>query len=212
MRPAQGVRDWFARQVGARRYRRALTVAALRCIAHGWPVIPGAWWSPSAQRHMCDIPGCLSAGMHPADVEQNIVAPLIAPANLADYALTRRKEVVSKWSRHGYAVLVPTGISCDAIEVPHYRVKKLLEGQHDWGPIAHVGNSAYIFVTPTTSLTDSEIAELAATQILVHSRGSWVAIPPSIIDGLETTWTVPPGSVDWKLPAASALLPLIATA
>jgi hypothetical protein len=204
------VRAWFASRDGDDETPQpALTAAALAAIEHGWPVLPGAWWSPTLRRHVCDIPGCLSAALHPAAIAEDPVSPLIPPRNLAPYALTTRSAVQERWRRHPYAVLIPTGLACDAIEVPRERIASALEGLRqigDPGPVALSSTSAYLFVAPSRGGGEEQLAMVSRSRVLAHRAGSWVPLPPSQIEGAATTWLRAPQAVDWHLPEGSATL------
>lgn len=207
--------SWFARGFSERRQRRCLAQAALDYVEHGWPVIPGAWWSATAGRHVCDIPGCVSGALHPAAIEVKTVAPMSPPANLADYALVARSEIVDRWRQHPYTILLPTGIACDVIEAPVSAVLSALP-RHDaaFGPVAYVDRIAYIFVriSPDVSGTApiSVDSPVGVGSLMLHGAGSWVPLPPSTISGVGCLWWLPAAERAWQLPCRDAVLDALA--
>ncbi len=195
------------------RYRRHLRKAALECVDHGWPVVPGSWWSASAGRHVCDIPGCLAAGLHPAASEVGPVSPLSPLANLADYALSTRQLVTERWAKNAYTVLLATGASVNVIELPAALVQGDAASEL-WripGPIASLNGTVYLF---TSDISD-DLAEpfaandLAQAGVVLHRAGSWVPIPPSVTSGHPTVWLCRPQEVQWRLPDPTTLLVVI---
>jgi len=191
------------------RYRRELLSTARRCVAAGWPVLPGAWWSPIKRRHVCDIPTCLAAGPHPS------VGPIPQDTDLAVYALCHEEAVVDAWSRHPYSILIPTGIVCDVVEVPDSAAARLLPAlrrAHLVGPIARHQSQRFIFTT-TGSRLDVTDPWFGHNRVIPHGRGSWVTMPPSLLDGRRVEWLIPPPPrPPWRLPDRDGVLEVLTAA
>lgn len=200
-----------------RRYERlALLNAARAYMRHGWPVIPGAWWSLQECRHVCDIPGCRSGGLHPGALDTGPVSPLNPPSNLADYALTSEQDIRTRWGLHPYSVLMPTGITCDVIELPSITAHRIwaegsiaalhapaaqLEASPGSAETKSSGDDAVMFVVTQTGETipSDTLDELARNRIVLHRNGSWVPLPPTSVGGRPMRWLLKPQQCGWQL-------------
>ncbi|NUS74307.1 MAG: hypothetical protein HOQ05_13015 [Corynebacteriales bacterium] len=194
----------LAKRFDMRQRRRSLAIAALRCVAHGWPVLPGAWWSAEHQRYICDIPGCLTAGLHPAAAE---VPRTSHPTNLGKYALTTRRGVIDTWRRRAYTILIPTGIGCDVVELPREYIHTTLADTHVdrcGAPTAVFDDSVYLFAAPSRQL--ETVPDLAHSRFVIHKAGSWVPIPPALTPDSQASWLRNPSKVGWRLPETATLL------
>jgi hypothetical protein len=180
------------------RYRRALTRTALSAVAAGLPVVPGAWWSVTGQRFDCDVAGCPRTGPHPA-VRHNSAGPSPDPGDeLSVHALRDPAAVVTRWNQHPYAVLVPTGETCDVVDVPAGLGQALavrLDGRSLLGPVIAAGPRWFFLTSPGGRLPACN------GDVLVHGQGSWIMLPPSLGPGGEPAgWLVRPTRYGWRLP------------
>ena len=197
--------DPLARRFDLRQRRRSLTVAALRCVAHGWPVLPGAWWSPKSQRYICDIPGCLTAGLHPSATDNMHRSH---PTEVASYSLNTRRAVLDKWRRRAYTILIPTGIGCDVIELPREYIHTALANvrvDRCGAPTAVYGTSVYLFTAPNRKAEEMQ-EQLSDSRIVIHGLNSWVPIPPALTPDAEARWVRSPSQIGWRLPEGMPLL------
>jgi len=202
-----------------RRERLALLQAAREYIRRGWPVIPGAWWSQELGRHICDIPSCLSGGLHPAALDTGPVPAFSPPPNLADFALAGEDDARAQWRERPYSVLMPTGISCDVIEMAAASAARIwpngsLTSLHcptaqlaprstiDTGPLTQ-DPTVFIVTQRGESISSDTINELTRHHVVLHREGSWIPLPPSSVSGGSMRWVVSPQQCDWQtLPLA----------
>jgi Bifunctional DNA primase/polymerase, N-terminal len=197
------VRGRGGRGVTALRYRRALVRTAVSAAAAGLPVVPGAWWSADDRRFECDQPGCARTGPHPA-------VPLTGEAGrfgttLGAQAMRHPEAVAQRWRRAPYAVLVPTGDTCDVVDVPQETGRTLairLDAAGLLGPVIAAGSRWFFLTAPGGRLP------AFGGDILVHGQGSWVMLPPSLGPGGEHAgWLSRPSrGGGWVLPARDDLM------
>jgi hypothetical protein len=189
-----------SRGVLALRYRRALVRTAVAAAAAGLPVIPGAWWNAQERRFDCDQPGCTRTGLHPA-----VPAEPGAPAGggtghgLAAHAVRHPEAVAMRWRTAPYAVLVPTGETCDVVDVPSWLGRSLaveLDTRSSLGPVIEAGSRWFFLTAPGGRLP------APGGDVLVHGDGSWIVLPPSQGPGGEpATWLARPArGGGWALP------------
>ncbi len=204
-------------RIGDRHVRSGLLRAARDYARHGWPVLPGAWWSEEAGRHVCDIPGCVSGGLHPGALAAGPVSPLIPPANLCDFALTNDQDIRSRWRENPYAILMPTGITCDVMELSAAAADAIwtngsITSLHS--PAAtlsavtdtpHKAESVFIFTQTGEAISSDTLDELARHRVVLHREGSWVPLPPSTVSGQTTRWIVAPQHCNWQTPPLAQL-------
>lgn len=182
-----------ARGVITSRYRRALTRAAVNAVAAGLPVVPGAWWSAADRRFQCDQADCGRTGPHPA------VRSVPGDGDgLAAHAV-RQPDVL--WRRQPYTVLVPTGETCDVVDVPAALGRSLavrLDARSGLGPVIEAGPRWFFLTAPGGRLPP------LGGEVLVHGRGSWIVLPPSLGPGGEAaTWLVRPTASADRTPGVS---------
>jgi hypothetical protein len=199
-RPAGGV--------AALRYRRALVRTAVSAAVAGWPIVPGAWWSGADRRFVCDLTGCGRTGPHPA-VRGPGVGVVPDGDGLTSQALRHPEAVAARWRRRPYAVLVPTGEACDVVDVPAETGRKLavrLDARANLGPVIAAGPRWFLLTTPG----GSDQATAPDGDILVHGRGSWIMLPPTLGPGGEpATWLARPRGTGWTLPRRDDVLLLL---
>lgn len=172
-------------------YRAELKASAVELADHGWPVIPGTYWQ--ADRW-------LGAEGVPADdlapIEADGLAPVIQDTDL----------VKGCWSMRPYSVLLATGSVIDAIEVPALvgrRVCALLRENDLVAPVAATPTGRWWFGVRAGEALRPELA--SRSDVVLHSRGSWVAVPPSEGPQGVVHWRVPPSTCGWQLPRPSDL-------
>ena len=235
-RPAGGV--------AALRYRRALVRTAVSAAVAGWPIVPGAWWSGADRRFVCDLTGCGRTGPHPAVQGPGVGMPPFRPeessANqLAAQALRHPEAVAARWRRRPYTVLVPTGETCDVVEVPAETGRMLamrLDARSNLGPVIAAGARWLLLTAPGETPAETPAGEspsgesqahegrgdaigtgtgnaddLPDGEVIVHGRGSWIMLPPSVGPGGEpATWLARPRGSGWSLPLRDDVLTLLA--
>ena len=176
-----------ARGVITSRYRRALARTAVNAAEAGLPVAPGAWWSAADRRFRCDLADCGRTGPHPAVRPSSTSGP---GTGLAEHAVRQPEAVAARWHRQPYAVLVPTGESCDVVDVPAALGRSLavrLDARSALGPVIAAGPRWFFLTEPGGRLP------ALGGDVLVHGRGSWIMLPPSLGPGGEAaTWLVRP--------------------
>jgi hypothetical protein len=181
------------------RHRRALLRTAVAVTAAGLPVTPGAWWCAEEQRFDCDRPGCGRFGPHPVPGLFAGAASSAPAGGLLAGAVREPQEAVARW-RHGpYAVLLPTGESCDVVDVPARLGRMALARlEHHPGPGTPLG--PVIAAGPRWFFLTAAGGELPspAGDVLVHGQGSWIMLPPSLGPaGLPAAWVVRPRGRGW---------------
>jgi hypothetical protein len=182
--------------------RRRLRRAALRYAEHGWPVTPGA--RLTGHRFACGRPGCPIMACHPA---------------LDSWEETAGAEAarVRAWWRHEpYSVLLVTGRSFDALEVPAalgvraLGAVRLHRRPDAHGPVAVTAAGRWIFlVTPGRPLRSELDRRL---DVVHHGLGSWVPAAPSRMLEGPVRWAVPPEQARWRLPDAEVVQARLADA
>lgn len=202
------------RNVRGRRYRRAVASTAQRLVAVGWPVVPGAWWSPTERRHRCDLGSCVNSAVHPAPVGCHDGA-VCAPgwADLTRYALANSDQVRQRWAHRPYTVLLVTGAVVDVLDAPPPVGDALLQhlrGTGRSGMAAHVAGRTLLFLAAGPPVDHDTLDRWRRTGVLLHQRGSWVAVPPSVIGGSPARWTPRRRRTGvGPLPPLAALLPVL---
>jgi hypothetical protein len=194
-----------------------LTRTAVSAVRAGLPVVPGAWWSAADRRFRCDQAGCARTGPHPA-VQPDRDGEIGSAEGLSIHAVRQAEAVPARWRRQPYAVLVPTGESCDVVDVPAHLGRSLatrLDARSALGPLISAG-SRWFFLTRSGG-------RLAAVggDVLVHGQGSWIMLPPSLGPaGASTQWLVRPprdrmfakemAGGGWDLPERDAVIRALA--
>lgn len=193
-----------ARGVPALRYRRALSRSAVRAAAAGLPVVPGAWWSSLERRFDCDVPGCTRTGPHPVVPAAYGGLAALPGEGLTAHAIRHPAAVTARWRRAPYSVLVPTGDTCDVVDVPAAVGRNLalrLDARAQLGPVIAAGARWFFLTAPGGRLP------AWGGDVLVHGLGSWIMLPPSLgPNGEPAGWLVRPGRSGWQLPTRDAVL------
>lgn len=171
--------------------RLRLRRAALRMVARGWPVAPGA--PLRGGRFDCGRSGCHTRTCHPA---------------LPDWRpdACREPTAVARWWCHApYALLLPTGVAFDAIEVPAPLGAAAL-ARPRWreaGPVLATPDGRWTFLVHPGQALRPQLAQ--RLDLVRHCHGSWVPAPPTRLAEGRVRWVISPGEVDWRLPAADQL-------
>ncbi|MFC4064021.1 bifunctional DNA primase/polymerase [Actinoplanes subglobosus] len=162
--------------------RALLRRAAMRYAAHGWTVTPGAYLT--GHRFECGRPGCTITGCHPA------------LDSWAASAGTDPARITAWWRRHPHTVLLATGNTFDALEVP------AALGTHGpaGGPVAVTGDGRWMFLVRPGSPLRPELEH--RLDVIRHGAGSWIPAPPSRMPEGQVRWEVPPARSQWRLPSS----------
>jgi Bifunctional DNA primase/polymerase, N-terminal len=166
-----------------RRLRRAaLRRAAMAYAMHGWDVVPGA--CRVGNRFECGQPGCPTVTCHPARLDWEAAASHDPQA------------VRAWWRTFPYGVLLATGRTVDALEVPA-ALGQFVAAQTA-GPVAQAPDGGWLFlVRPGHGLRPEFDNQL---DLVLHGRGSWVPLPPSELRYGRMRWETTPEEYDWQLP------------
>jgi hypothetical protein len=185
--------------------RIRLRRAALRFAAHGWAVTPGAYLSGS--RFDCGRPGCPITGSHPA---------------LESWQEERSADAVRVarwWRRRPYTVLLPTGGTFDALEVPaavglrvlgavrlHTGILGPARGDAR-GPVAVAPGGRWMFLVRPDAPLRPELATFL--DVIRHGSGSWIPAAPSRTPEGPVRWAVTPEQTGWQLPESATVQALL---
>ncbi len=156
--------------------------AAVRYATHGWDVVPGAFLE--ADRFRCG-PGCRTVSCHPY------------LASWESSACHDPQTVSALWAEAPYSVLLATGRTFDALEVPAYLGASADRGDLR-GPVALTPAGRWLLLVRSGATLRPELA--GRPDIVLHGRGSWIPAPPTRLPEGRTQWTVAPEEVCWRLP------------
>jgi hypothetical protein len=188
--------------------RLLLRRAALRYAAHGWAVTPGACLT--GHRFACGRPGCPIMGCHPA-IE-----------SWADDASTDAVQVAHWWRRRPYTVLLATGWTFDALEVPAALGLRALgtarlhagvlgpDRADVRGPVVVTPEGRWMFLVKRGAPVRSELD--TCLDVVRHGRGSWIPAAPSRTPAGPIRWAVSPEQVHWRLPDPQAVQAMLVDA
>jgi hypothetical protein len=112
---------------------------------------------------------------------------------------------------HGEMVLLGTGSTLDAIEVPPglgAAVRK--PGIPTPGPLAVTAAGRCVFLVRPGSPLRPELER--RLDVVRHGTGSWVVVPPSRLPEGLVRWAIPPTRTGWRLPAADDVQRLLVDA
>jgi len=140
-------------------------------------VTPGGYFN--GQRMACDRPTCWATSCHPLLPDWETATTL-----LGDW-----------WDTKPHSVLLPTGRTFDAIEVPAL-VGSSMRGIG--GPVMITPHGHWIFLMSPGTPLRGELAE--RDDIVHHGAGSWVPAPPTVLPEGPVRWHISPRQVGWQLP------------
>jgi hypothetical protein len=166
--------------------QRTLRQAALCYAAHGWPVVPAAFFDGT--RYACVQADCGQDGPHP-------VWRLWQGRASAD------PDVVASWYRlFSFAVALPTGTVFDVVEIPEpaaLRVQGALMERRTPTPIAvWRERGVRLFWVRRGLSADHRLTRLGAR---IRAEGGWVPAPPTPTRRGPVHWAVPPEQAEWAV-------------
>ncbi|MEV7227040.1 bifunctional DNA primase/polymerase [Polymorphospora sp. NPDC051019] len=187
--------------------RLRLRRAADRFAERGWPVTPGAYLA--GRRFTCDRAGCPTTGCHPADEHWERTAS-------AD-----RGRISRWWRRRPHAVLLATGHTFDALEVPASLGLRVLGATRLHaglgssqlrvrGPVAVTPTARWMFLVRPGDPLRPELEE--SLDVVRHGPGSWVPAPPTRLPEGPVRWMVAPHECRWRLPDSYAVQAMLVDA
>lgn len=168
--------DWSDSWRGA--FRIELRAQAIGLAWRGWQVMPGTY----------------PAGDEPTPVFEDWAERVnTAPAG----------EIADWWNGEPYSLLVATGKTLDAIEVGDQLGRQTAAVLRSTGtpvPIAATPSGRWLFLTEPGQRLHSELA--ANEDVVLHSAGSWIPLPPSAFLAGIVHWRVRPEVCGWDLPGS----------
>jgi hypothetical protein len=174
-----------------------------------WDVLPGAWLETpagGAPRCSCAMAGCPAPGAHPTRPDWATQAG----GNAARIQLMWQRQPLS-------SVLLPTGRTFDAIDVPEgagfLALARLERMQLSLGPvIATPARRLAFFVLPGIGAKVSDLLcrlgrPPETLDLVVRGEGDWVAAPPTRMGtGGSVQWAREPTALNRWLPDAETLM------
>ncbi|WP_436499470.1 bifunctional DNA primase/polymerase [Actinokineospora sp. HUAS TT18] len=153
--------------------------AALDCVRHGWPVLPGTyqlddsgrWWGRRD-----------AAGLLPAFPDWR------------DSVITDVERTDEIWSRRPYSLLLACGSGLDAVEVS----REMSRGVAQRLDAAGIAGPRVLTPSFTTFVLVRSIERTAADEC--GQPTSWIPLPPSTNGHRPYRWASSPESVDWHVP------------
>lgn len=167
-------------------YGTELRAEAMVLVDHGWAVVPGTF--PQ---------GDLWTGRTQAP--QTGPSPVLE--DWAREATTDRGQVAAWWSGLPYSILLPTGLALDVIEVPASVGRRAAAVLRSIGvpvPIAATPTGEWLFPVRSGEPLRPDLAGRGG--MVLHGRGSFVAVPPSTFPQGSVHWRVRPAACGWALP------------
>lgn len=172
-----------------RAFRVELRAQAIGLAWRGWPVLPGTY--PA---------GSQWAGRE--GVEN--VGPVPVHQDWQERIGTKPEQVATWWTGRPYSVLLATGVTLDAIEVPGFL------GRGAARVLRAVGLPVPIIATPDDRWTflvraGQDLARplVERGDVALHQAGSWVPLPPTPVQHGVVHWRVRPEVCGWQMPEPS---------
>lgn len=171
------------------RRRRALAAYG----AAGWPVMAGSWWD--GHRYRCGAAGCRTQGLHPTCEAARIGWPR-DPGGLTE---TAGGAGVGPQD----SLLLATGSGVDVVELPGWAAA-VAAAAVGWGaPVARTPTGRWLLFAATGPVDPGLwTPENGPDELLLHSRDSFVPLPPSRLQHGRVAWRSQPG------PAVAELMPV----
>ena len=166
--------------------QRTLRLAALAYAAHGWPVVPAAYFDGT--RYACVQADCVEDGPHPV-------------WRMWQGRASTDPDMVASWYRlFSFAVALPTGAVFDVVEIPESAAVKVQAALVEYGtptPIAvwRERGCRLFWVSPGMPGGD----RLTAMGARIRGEGGWVPAPPTPTRRGPVQWALPPEQSDWRI-------------
>jgi len=170
-------------------FRTELRAEAIGLAWHGWPVLPGTY--PEGSRWV-GRPGTPQDG------------PIPLHDDWLELAGNDPKKVASLWTGRPYSLLLATGFTLDALDVPAELGRRIATELRAIGlvaPIAATPAGRWLFPVMTGGPLGSELN--GHPEVVLHGRGSWVPLPPSPFVHGVVHWRVKPEVAGWHVPRSS---------
>ncbi len=169
--------DWSDSWHGA--FRIELRAQAIGLAWRGWQVMPGTY--PAGEQ-----------------------GPIPVFADWAERINTAEaKEIADWWNGEPHSLLVATGKTLDAIEVGDQLGRQTAAVLRSTGlpvPIAATPSGRWLFLTEAGDRLHSALA--GNSDIVLHTEGSFIPLPPSAFPHGIVHWRVRPEVCGWDLPAS----------
>jgi hypothetical protein len=141
--------------------------------------------------------------------------PFGPPSLLDRWDRARRAQAARRYAAHGWTVelhgemvLLGTGSTLDAIEVPPGLGAAV--SPETPGPVAVTAAGRCIFLVRPGSPLRPELQR--RLDVVWHGPGSWVAVAPSRLPEGPVRWANPPARTGWRLPPADDIQRLLVNA
>lgn len=192
-----------------------LDTAARYAEERNWDVLPGAWLETAvggAPCCSCSSPACPAPGAHPTRHDWATQAS-------GNAAAVRRM-----WQRQPHAsVLLPTGRTFDAIDVPEsagfLALARMERMELPLGPVVSTpARRMAFFVLPGAAPKVPDLLRRLgwpprSLDLVVRGEGDWITAPPTRMGmGVSVQWVRRPTAVNRWLPDAGDLLSALAYA
>jgi bifunctional DNA primase/polymerase-like protein len=185
-----------------RAFRVELRAQAIGLAWRGWPVLPGTY---PAGSQWAGREGVENTGPMPvhADWQQRIG--------------TKPEQVATWWTGRPYSLLLATGVTLDAIEVPGHLGRgaaRMLRAVGLPVPIMATPDDRWMFLVNTGQKLARSLVEHG--DVVLHQKDSWVPLPPTPAQHGVVHWRVRPEVCGWQMPTSNlvqdALMDAIAEA
>lgn len=203
-----------AQRIPVQRGGASLEHAVRYATERSWEVLPGAWLETvrGVPRCSCAEARCDAPGAHPLG------------GDWRRQVLGSATEVRRRWERQPTAsVLLPTGRSFDAIEVPEIagclalaRMERMALAR---GPVVCTPYGRMLFFVGTGAarrlpeLVRAQGWSPGAIDMQTHGEGSWVAAPPTRVGRRGSVqWVRQPYAANRPLPSVEEVIPQLAYA
>ncbi|MFG1923045.1 bifunctional DNA primase/polymerase [Cryptosporangium sp. NPDC048952] len=187
---------------GRRRTLASLAAAARGYLAAGWPIVPGAYWSPQTCAYRCGRPGCDNGSPHPVDsAERGRCDQRSQPRSI------QPDHVERWWNNRGYNVLMPTGVAAaTVIEGPGRLIDDVdarLTARGCPPPLLVLPTGERQLFSAPLPVDDELWLATAVGGATLHGDDGWIPLPPSIVSAGMLRWVRPPEATGWRLPPAT---------